>query len=99
MDIAPTGRRSRKITGDASLAFRGFFDHAFTLFAHVLATDGATAPPQRFSYVGGSYTIPTMALLSQGGGQLLWLESIVRDPGSTRSRCRISAHRRWPCVT
>jgi hypothetical protein len=77
---SPDGAPFAQITGDASLAFRGFFDHAFTLFAHVLATDGATAPPQRFSYVGGSYTIPTMALLSQGGGQLLWLESMYVIP-------------------
>jgi hypothetical protein len=77
---SPDGAPFAQITGDASLAFRGFFDHAFTLFAHALATDGATAPAQRFSYVGGTYTIPTMALLSQGGGQLLWVESMYVIP-------------------
>jgi hypothetical protein len=77
---SPDGAPFAQITGDASLAFRGFFDHTFTLFAHALATDGATAPAQRFSYVGGTYTIPTMSLLQQGGGQLLWVESMYVIP-------------------
>jgi hypothetical protein len=77
---SPTGAPFAQITGDASLAFRGFSDHAFTLFAHAVATDGATAPAQRFSYVGGTYTIPTLSLLEQGGGQLLWVESMYVIP-------------------
>jgi hypothetical protein len=77
---SPGGAPFAQITGDASLAFRAFFDHAFTLFAHALATDGATAPAQRFSYVGGTYTIPTLSLLQQGGGQLLWVESMYVVP-------------------
>jgi hypothetical protein len=77
---APGGAPFAQITGDGSLAFRTFFDHEFTLFAHALATDGATAPPQRFSYVGGTYTIPTQTLLRQGGDQLLYLESMYLVP-------------------
>lgn len=77
---SPDGAPFAQITGDASLAFRAFFDHEFTLFAHALATDGATAPPQRFSYVGGTYTLPTLALLPEGGDQLVWVESMYLIP-------------------
>jgi hypothetical protein len=77
---SPDGAPFEQITGDASLAFRAFSDHTFTLFAHALATDGATAPAQRFSYVGGTYTIPTLSLLQQGGAQLLWVESMYVVP-------------------
>ena len=77
---SPAGAPFAQITGDGSGAFRAFFDHEFTLFAHALVTDGTTAPPQRFSYVGGTYTLPTQSLLKQGGDQLLFLESMYLVP-------------------
>jgi hypothetical protein len=77
---SPDGAPFAQVTADASLAFRAFFDHEFSLFTHALATDGATAPPQRFSYVGGTYTLPTLALLPEGGDQLLWVESMYLIP-------------------
>jgi hypothetical protein len=40
-----------------------------------LLTAGDTAPPQRWSYLGGSGTLPTFELLEFGGDQLLFIES------------------------
>jgi hypothetical protein len=55
-------------------------NHKFRLEAHVLVTAGDVAPPQRFSYLGGSGTLPTADLLSMGGDQLLFLESRYTVP-------------------
>jgi hypothetical protein len=45
------------------------------LATHFVDTFGDTAPPQRWSYLGGSGTLSTLDLLSMGGDHLLYLES------------------------
>jgi len=76
----PDGATFAQFTADASLAFRGLADHEFTLFAHALVTAGGVAPPQRYSYVGGTYTLPTLMRLEQGGDQLLAIETMYLVP-------------------
>ena len=47
----------------------------------MVATPGDTAPPQRFAYLGGSGTLPTIRdPLSLGGDQLLHIDSRYEIP-------------------
>jgi len=62
-------------TANASIRFPTFASQEFYFTTHVLETFGDTAPPQRWSYLGGSGTIPTLELLSMGGDHLLYFES------------------------
>ena len=60
---------------DAEVRFPTYADQMFWMAAHVIYTFGDSAPPQRWSYVGGSGTLPTLDLLSMGGDRLLFVES------------------------
>jgi hypothetical protein len=77
---SPGGAHFAQVTGDWSATIPGFADHRLTVFAHGLATLGDTAPPQRFSYVGGTYTLPTKDLLTEGGDELLYVETAYAVP-------------------
>ena len=72
---APGDRRVSQTTADVSIAFVTVRTHQLLVDAHALVTRGDSAPPQRFSYLGGAGTIPTMDLLSEGGDQLFLLDS------------------------
>ncbi len=67
-------------TLDAELALPGFRDHTIILLAHAVGTIGGDVPTQRYAYVGGSGTIPSMFLLEQGGAQLVWAETRYTVP-------------------
>lgn len=69
------GRRFDQSTLDAQIRFPTFGTQEFFLTTHVLYTFGDSAPPQRWSYLGGSGTIITLPLLSLGGDELLYVES------------------------
>jgi hypothetical protein len=60
---------------DAEVRFPTYADQMFWMAAHVVYTFGDSAPPQRWSYLGGSGTLPTLDLLSMGGDRLLFVES------------------------
>jgi len=62
-------------TLDAQIRFPTFRTQEFWLTTHVLHTFGDSAPPQRWSYLGGSGTLVTLPLLSFGGDELLYVES------------------------
>jgi hypothetical protein len=62
-------------TLDGVVRFPTFGAQFFYFNTHVIYTFGDTAPPQRWSYLGGSGTITTLPLLSLGGDRLLYLES------------------------
>ena len=68
---------SRWVQGTVSgrIDFPTFPDQSFRFEVHALVTGGDVPPPQRFSYLGGSGTIPTLELLSVGGDQLLFVDS------------------------
>ena len=77
---APNDRRFAQATLDARVRFPALRNHRFQSEAHSVITFGDTAPPQRFAYLGGSGTLPTRRLLSMGGDQLLYFESMYTIP-------------------
>ena len=77
---APNDRRFTQATFDARIRFPALRNHRFQSELHSVLTFGDTAPPQRFAYLGGSGTLPTRDLLSMGGDQLLFFESMYTVP-------------------
>ncbi len=77
---APGDGRFVQTTLDGRVRFPAIRNHRFQLEMHSLLTFGDVAPPQRFSYLGGSGTLPTRQLLSMGGDQLLFFESMYTIP-------------------
>ena len=73
--VSPANARFVQSTLDGELRFPTFESQLFWVSAHVVYTFGDTAPPQRWSYLGGSGTISTIDLLSLGGDRLLFVES------------------------
>jgi hypothetical protein len=69
---SPNGQRFAQTTVDGVLKFLAFTDWQFQFGLHALVTVGDTAPPQRFSYLGGGATIPTLDILQLGGDELVW---------------------------
>ena len=68
-------RRFLQSTLDGVVRFPTFGAQFFYLSTHVVYTFGDSAPPQRWSYLGGSGTIVTLPLLSLGGDRLVYIES------------------------
>ena len=68
-------RRFVQSTLEGTIRFPTFAAQEFYFTTHVLETFGDTAPPQRWSYLGGSGTLPTLELLSMGGDHLAYFES------------------------
>jgi hypothetical protein len=56
---------SRHIARDQDLIFYG----------HLITTQSTATPPQRYGYLGGSGTVPTLGLLSEGGDHLGYIEA------------------------
>jgi hypothetical protein len=77
---APRDERFTQATIDAGVRFATFAAQSFELHSHAVLTAGDIAPPQRFSYLGGSGTLPTFAVLQFGGEQLLFIESAYNIP-------------------
>lgn len=73
-------QRFVQTTLDTRVDFPAFRDHTFRFEAHAIVTFGDPASPQRFSYLGGSGTLPTLDLLSKGGDHLLFVESRYTIP-------------------
>jgi hypothetical protein len=70
---APNGQRFVQTTVDGQLKFTALTDYRFQFGMHAVLTVGDTAPPQRFVYLGGGSTIPTLDILQEGGDELVWL--------------------------
>ena len=68
-------RRFVQSTFHGTIRFPTFGAQEFYLTTHVLETFGDAAPPQRWGYLGGSGTMPTLELLSMGGDHLVYVES------------------------
>ena len=68
-------RRFVQTTLDGEIRFPTFGTQQFWLSTHLLYTFADTAPPQRWSYLGGPGTITTLDLLSLGGDRLVYIES------------------------
>ena len=77
----PENERFAQLTFDGSIRFPTFGLQRFRADLHVIATIGDTAPPQRFGYLGGSGTLPTIDIpLLLGGDQLFHLDSRYEVP-------------------
>jgi hypothetical protein len=61
-------------TLDGALSFPTFGTQSLRLEAHALITLTHGAPRQRWSYVGGAGSLPTIELLSRGGDQLFYFD-------------------------
>jgi hypothetical protein len=67
-------------TLDADLRFPTIADHTFEFQTHDVATAGHVAPAQRYAYLGGAPTIPTLFMLQEGGDDLVWLSGSYLIP-------------------
>lgn len=78
-DLGPDDRFAQT-TADGRITFPTFSTQTFSLHGHaVLTTHGAT-PRQRWAYVGGPSSIPTIDMLSQGGDELLYFDARYNIP-------------------
>jgi len=62
-------------TLDGSASFQTFGPQRLELKSHAVFTGGDSPPPQRYAYLGGSGTIPTLDLLEMGGDRLFFLDA------------------------
>jgi hypothetical protein len=67
-------------TLDGSLSFPTFGAQSLRLEGHALVTFTSHAPRQRWGYVGGAASLPTIETLSRGGDQLLFLDGRYNVP-------------------
>jgi hypothetical protein len=67
-------------TIDADLKVPVIADHTFEFLTHDVATAGHASPAQRYAYVGGAPTIPTLFMLQEGGDDLVWLSASYLIP-------------------
>jgi hypothetical protein len=84
---APGDERFTQTTIFARATFPTFVSklgtQTFVFHTHMVLTAGDTAPPQRFAYLGGSGTLPTFDILSEGGDQLMFVEGLYNFPIQT----------------
>jgi hypothetical protein len=69
-----------QITLDGDVNFPTFGRQALHVYAHVVATTGGDTPLQRWAYLGGPGTLPTIDLLSLGGDQLVYIDAHYAIP-------------------
>jgi hypothetical protein len=76
-----TGHSFAQSTIDGSIAFPTFGTQRFRVYGHaVVSSGGGGTPRQRWAYVGGDGSIPTLDMLSQGGDQLFYLDARYELP-------------------
>ncbi len=61
-------------TLDGDVTFATFGRQTLHVYAHVVATTGGSTPRQRWIYLGGPGTLPTIDMLSLFGDQLFFLD-------------------------
>lgn len=69
-----------QVTLDADVRFPTFGTQSYRFSAHAVLTGPDIAPRQRWSYLGGSGTLPTFDLLEFGGDELLFIENRYNVP-------------------
>lgn len=67
-------------TVNGRVSFPTFGMQAFQLEAHAVVSSGGALPRQRWAYLGGPGTIPTLELLELGGDQLLYFDARYTAP-------------------
>jgi hypothetical protein len=63
-----------QLTMDAGVGFPTFGSQSVTVFGHGVLSSLGAVPRQRFVYLGGGGTLPTLDMLSLGGDELLYLD-------------------------
>ena len=72
---APGNARFVQTTLDLAATIPTVGSQSLNLRGHTVLTAGDTAPPQRFGYLGGTYTLPPFDILALGGDELVWLST------------------------
>jgi hypothetical protein len=67
-------------TMDGSISFPTFGTQSLSVSAHGVLTTRGPTPRQRYAYLGGPGTIPTIDMLELGGDQLLYLDAAYSIP-------------------
>jgi hypothetical protein len=67
-------------TIDGSISFPTFGTQSLAVGGHAVLTTRGPTPRQRYAYVGGPGTIPTLEMLELGGDQLLYLDAAYSIP-------------------
>lgn len=75
-----TGTTFGQVTFDGTIGFPTFGVQSFRFDAHAVLTSRGAVPRQRWAYVGGPGTLPTIDMLSLGGDQLLYLDGRYSIP-------------------
>ena len=77
-----SSRRSTfgQVTFDGSISFPTFGTQTFRFDAHAILTSHGAIPRQRWGYLGGPGTLPTLDLLELGGDQLLFFDARYNIP-------------------
>lgn len=78
--VAGDAGRFVQTTLDGRVAFQTFGAQRLELKSHAVLTSGDTPPPQRYAYLGGSGTIPTLDLLEMGGDHLFFFDAAYVVP-------------------
>ena len=69
-----------QITSDVGVSFPTFGEQEYSLDVHWVTTPSNAPPRQRFTYVGGSGTLPFLKMLEQGGDELLLIDQRYSYP-------------------
>ena len=69
-----------QFTLDGDVNFPTFGRQTLHVYAHVVATTGGDTPLQRWAYIGGPGTLPTIDMLSLGGDQLVYIDAHYAIP-------------------
>ena len=69
-----------QVTLDADVRFPTFGTQSYRFSAHALFTGPDIAPRQRWSFLGGTGTLPTFDVLEFGGDELLFIENRYNVP-------------------
>ena len=72
---SPGDDRWVQATIDGRVSFPALRTHTIVLETHALLTVGDSTPPQRYTYMGGSGTLPTVDLLTLGGDQAFFADA------------------------
>ena len=67
-------------TIDGTISFPTFGTQSLEISGHAVLTTPGHTPRQRYAYVGGPGTIPTLEMLELGGDQLLYLDAAYSIP-------------------
>lgn len=79
LDVERGGRFTRGVI-DLALERPLAGDRRLLLLGHAALVAGRNVPTQRYAYLGGGPTLPTLFLLEQGGTQLVWAEGRYAVP-------------------